>query len=221
MSTTTLLIERDTAWVHLVQPMMATCTVEEWNHPAHRLAAIERAWRVGVANIRSEDLEFVCPHPVVLYFHPTSGDLVAADIRQRDDLPHRFINPRTGRPTVLPGADIHKRIRTTYGSWAEGPFPHLDVESVRANPNPMDDIEVQRIRAQNSALRTAIDAAFTDADYAPFLAQRYEPGDLVDFRIRGVFRRRELRVLESRQTGEDAKLITSEGVVELDKDEAA
>ena len=83
---------------------------------------------------------------------------------------------------------------------------------------PSDNRSVQQMRSQNRALRELVDRALGPANYAPMprtLVVNDEPDGVVDFRIRGVFRRRDYRVLVSQQdAGQGSKILTSEGVIE-------
>lgn len=205
-----LFIERDAEYVLVERKIRHHCTVDEWNSQPHRQAAIAEAWRLA-DNIRSEGDYLVTPSPVTLYRDPLSGAIVCADIQTPQDSGPKWITAdgtRLVRPPVLLGLI---RERTTYAVWAEGPLFYTGDHEAMAAPDPLRDQELQRIRHQNSWLRAAINDALEPA-LDPISKDIGSPG-LVDFRVRGIFRRRAPRVLETRQdTGGsalngDAKLI--------------
>lgn len=196
--------------------MLGTMTRGEWDDPAHRRAAIAQAWKAAIAGLRSQGLEFYTAAPVLLYRDPADGVVAYADIRERAEHRHRLIDPMgfdlilaPASPSGLPWV-VEK---TTYHHWAEGPLPHLDPELETA-PTPTDDPDVQRLRHQNRWLRELVDRALSPANYAQQPRSIKPAAGLVDFRIRGVFKRRDFRVLESKQAGSE-KMLTAEGVVDL------
>lgn len=217
MPQTALFIENDIAWVPVIRKLRGECTLEEWNTPAHRDAAVARVWRDGIANIRSEDEFFITHHPVVLYLRRSDQQLLAADIRQKRSDPPCFIDAK-GLPlfhTYLPPSDV-VRVKTTYAHWAEGPLPHYEGE-VSAAPTPDTDRELQYLLNQNSAIREAVEKAMGPGDYADQSLVFDSSKGMVDFRVRGFFKRREYRQLQSKQVEDSlGKLITHDGIVDMD-----
>lgn len=178
-------VERDRRYVAVIRRIRGSCPREEWDHPAHRRAAIDRAWEAAERALRLEGYELLTPAPVVVPI--------------RDQMTGGVIG----------------HWRTTYRHWAEGPLPHLDTSPV---PLPPLSDEVQQARAENSAVRERLDALLVGAQVAPPPRQVFDDG-WVDFRIKGVFRRADYRVLRSLQSGEDAKLLLEGGGVEDGYDE--
>ena len=214
-SSPTLYVERDTAWLLVRRRMVGTMTRLEWDEPSHRLAALKAAWTAAQAAMRSNDEEFVAHAPIVLYRHPLTGVVACADIDRGTG--QELISP-TGRSLASvphpPQGMSWTRERTTYATWAEGPLPHRVYDMPDA-PTPFQDRSVQQLRHQNSALRDLIDGALGPANYADMTRETPTLDDLVDFRIRGVFRRKDYRVLVSKQdAGRGSKILTEDGVVE-------
>lgn len=218
--TTALFIERDASYVNVVRKLRGTMTREEWEHPGYRQAALDAAWTKALAGIREWDASasLVSPLPVTLYLSPVTGAVLVADIRRTANQPIWISATGANHliPPVMPSGTIIKR--TSYAKWCEGPLPHISPDMLDA-PTPEQDPEVQRLMAQNSALRDALQSQFTPANYAP-LPRQYDPMsslDLVDFRFRGVFRVRDFQVLDSKQAT-SAKLKTSDGMLDLGED---
>lgn len=211
---TALYVERDPSYLLVRRRLLGTMTRAEWDSPAQRQAALERWWARAKQAIRVEDEEFVTECPVVLYRHPIDGTVHYADIREQPHHPPKLITP-TGAPLPrTPASNGLVRHNTSYRSWAEGPLPHIEPDMVAA-PTPLDDPIVQTIRAQNSALRELIDGALGPANYAAMPRLTPTTEHQVDFCLRGVFRRRDYRVLRSLQDAAlGSKIITSEGVIE-------
>ncbi len=209
-----LYVERDASYLLVRRRLLGTMTRAEWDSPAQRQAALDRWWDLAKRAIRVEDEEFVTECPVVLYRHPIGGTVLYADIREQPGHPPKLITP-TGQP--LPrqpaGAGL-VRHNTSYASWAEGPLPHIEPDLVAA-PTPFDDPTVQAIRSQNRALRDLIDGALGPANFAAMPRLTPTTEHQVDFCIRGVFRRRDFRVLRSLQDEAlGSKILTTEGVIE-------
>lgn len=213
---TSLYVERDRAYVLVRRRLVGTMTRAEWDTPAHRAAGIAAAWTAGIAAIRVDGLEFVAHAPIILYRHPLTGVVACADIALPGAARH-LIRPEGERLTRLPHAPRGfgwTRERTTYATWAEGPLPHR-VYDMDAAPTPHDDRVVQALRHQNAALRRLIDGALGPAEFADTARSMPTTDDLVDFRLRGVFRRPDFRVLVSKQDAErGSKIVTSDGIVE-------
>ena len=214
-STPALYVERDRAYVTVRRRLVGTMTRAEWDDVAHRATSLQAAWTAGIAAIRVDGEEFVTHAPLMLYRHPIGGAVVCADIGQ--GVARHLIAP-TGetmaRVPSPPRGLTWVRERTTYATWAEGPLPHRTYD-MDAAPTPHDDRIVQELRHQNRALREMIDAALGPAEFADAARPMPTTDDLVDFRIRGVFRRLDFRVLVSKQdAGRGSKLITADGIVE-------
>ena len=210
-----LFVERDTAWLLVRRRMVGTMTRLEWDKPVHRVAALQATWTAAQAAMRVNDEEFVTHAPVVLYRHPLTGAVACADIDRGAG--RELITP-TGKPLERlphpPQGMTWTRERTTYATWAEGPLPHRVYDMPEA-PTPFGDRAVQQLRHQNGALRDLIDGALGPAEFADMTRDTPTLDDLVDFRIRGVFRRRDYRVLVSKQDSEQgSKILTPDGMVE-------
>lgn len=209
-----LFVEADRRTILVRRRIKHHCTREEWANPASRAAKIAEAWRLTAATIRAEGETLVSPSPVTLYRDPLTGAVVCADIR----LPHHagpvWINAR-GNALLLPPLLVGlRRERTTYEHWAEGPLVYTgDHAAVSAASDPLTVQSLQRVRHQNAALREKIDAA-SGPLFDPVALDAGHP-EFVDFRVRGVFERSDLRTLQSKQTGEAAKLILADGTVEI------
>lgn len=217
-SGTVLHVVADQTYLHVGRRLIGTCTREEWASPSHRRLAIARAWDQAVKAIRAEDEEFVSWRIVTLYHDPLApngtDDVYLADI-SLPGMPATWITPM-GRPVLVPDRLVLARCikeRTSYARWAEGPLPHVTHDPIAA-PTPDDDRDVQWLRHQNSALRDLIDTALAPSEWAP-LANDAGDDALVDFRIRGVFRRQDYSQLISKQTGEVSGLLIGGGTVEV------
>lgn len=198
-SGTALHVERDRSYVVARRSLRGTCTRDEWNSPAHRRLAIARAWEKAVAALKSEGEELVSFSPVTLY-RDADGTVVCADVT----LPggdRKYVAP-DGTPLLASPATLalYRRERTTYARWAEGPLPHLSLDMAAA-PTPDDDRDLQYVRHQNAGLRALIDGALGPAEWAPRANTVVDDG-LVDFRIRAVIRRPDIRRFDSKQTGQ-------------------
>lgn len=212
---TALYVERDPSYLIVRRRLIGTMTRAEWDHPALRQAALDTWWERGIKAIRVEDEEFVTYCPVTLYCDPFTGEVGFADLGH--GRVHQWISS-TGEPLIPPPAWVHSRtwtrLNTSYRTWAEGPLPHVEPDTVPAL-TPLDDPDVQAIRSQNSALRQLIDGALGPANFADMPRLMPTTEHLVDFRMRGVFRRRDYRVLRSLQDeAQGSKILTTEGVIE-------
>lgn len=212
-SGTVLHVERDASYILVCRVLVGTCTREEWDRPEHRRLTIARAWQHAADALRVEDEELVAPLPVTLY-RDHMGRVVCADI-SLPGRPRKLVTPE-GRPAVATPADLAlARVeRTTYAHWAEGPLPHLDLD-MRQATTPDTDRDIQYLRHQNRALMELIDASMSPSEWAPEANTVQADDGLVDFRMRGVFRRRDYRQLVSKQTGEASGLLLSDGYHEV------
>ena len=204
---TALFVEADRKTIRVRRRIKHHCTEAEWYDPIHRQARIDEAWRLTADTIRAEGETFLFPSPVTLYRDPLTGRVLFADIQ----LPHqggpRWIDTQ-GRPLlVAPFTAGLVRESTTYAVWAEGPLPYFGAHEALAPPDPLQDRHLQRIRHQNRHLRSRID---------PAIAPSFDPialdaghDEYIDFRIRGIFERDDLRTINSMQTGEAAKLVVA------------
>jgi hypothetical protein len=82
-----------------------------------------------------------------------------------------------------------------------------------AAPDPFQNRDLQRVRHQNRHLRDRIDAAIAPSLDPVALDAGHD--EYVDFRVRGIFERSDLRVLQSKQTGEATKLLLADGTIEI------
>lgn len=208
-----LFVEADRKVIRVRRRIVHHCTREEWAHPALRAAKLAEAWRLTAANIRSEGETLVAPSPVVLYRDPLSGEVLFADIQ----LPHhgtpRWIDTQ-GRPLLLAPSTLGLvREPTTYAYWAEGPLPYRGEHEAIAAPDPLADRHLQWVRNRNAALRAAIDAAIVPS-FDPIALDAGHP-EYVDFRVRAICERSDLRTIASKQTGEAAKLVLADGTIEI------
>lgn len=205
-SGTALHVIADAEYITVCRSLIGTCTREEWDNPSYRRLAIARAWERAVTAIRADDEEFVSFLPVTLYRHPVSNAVVLADI-SLPGKPSRLITPEGKRVLAAP-ADLALLLpqRTTYARWAEGPLPHVSLEMQQA-ATPDEDRDIQYLRHQNRALRELIDGALGPAEWAATPNDAAHDDGLVDFRIRGAFRRQELRRFVSKQTGDVSALV--------------
>jgi hypothetical protein len=208
-----LFVEADRKVIRARRGIKHHCTREEWSNPARRLAKIAEAWRLTAANIRAEGETLVSPAPVILYRHPITGQVALIDLIVAGPTGIRW---RTATGAALVGTPLTLGLvheETTYGVWAEGPLPYFgDHASVEA-PDPLQDRHLQRIRHQNRYLREKIDAAIEPSFDPIALDAGHE--EYVDFRVRGIFERYDLRTLQSKQTGEAAKLVLADGTIEI------
>jgi hypothetical protein len=206
-------VQADPTYLHVSRKMRGVCSKAQWRDPVYRQEALDRWWRVAIDGLRSRGYEFVVERPVTLYRSPTTGAVLYADIRQSVAGSPELIWP-DGKPCLLPPRSPLVIQRTSYRKWAEGPLPHFELDLVPAQ-TPDDDEDLQRVRAQNSAIREAVDAALAlNPAHWSDLPQSVNPDtDLVDFIIRGVFRRKDLQPLRSLQTGGDAKLRLTDGTL--------
>lgn len=208
-----LFVEADRRTILVRRRIKHHCTREEWANPARRLAKIAEAWRLTADTIRSEGETFVSPSPVTLYRHPATGAVVCADIALPSDRAPRWIDTY-GYPLVFPPLLVGLvREQTTYAEWAEGPLDYTGAHEAVAGPDPLQDRELQRVRHQNRHLREKIDAAIAPSFDPIALDAGHE--EFIDFRVRGIFERLDLRTIQSKQTGEAAKLILADGVIEI------
>ena len=212
-----LYVERDPSYVLVRRRMIGTMTRAEWDAPQHRETAIRAAWLKAIDGLRGDGEHFVVEAPVVLYRHPTAGTVVAADVTPMGAR-RQIISSTGARLADIPPPPLGLRWvveRTSYARWAEGPLPHRSYDMEPA-PSRSRDRALQEVRHRNRALRDLIDRALGPAELADVAWTM--PSDisaLVDFRIRGVFRRRDYRVLVSKQDAErGSKIILSDGIVE-------
>lgn len=213
---TALYVERDSSHLLVRRRMLGTMTRAEWDAPALRQAALDRCWTMAERAIRSEDEELVSAALVALYCHPINGAVVCANINPgagRAQWVDPLGNPLARLPIEPTGLGWVRR-NTTYRAWAEGPLPHIEPDMLPAR-SPLDDPDIQAMRGQNGRLRDLIDASLGPANFAPMPREMPTTEHLVDFRIRGVCKRRDFRVLRSLQDeGLGSKILTSEGIVE-------
>lgn len=219
MTKTALFIERDATYVTIVRKLRGTMTREEWDQPAFRQAQITAHWQKALADIREWDAtaEFITPLPVTLYVSPVTGAVTVADIGRESGKPI-WITPLGMNLLAAPDLTHTVIRRTTYAHWAEGPLRHVELGLVDA-PTPAHDPEIQRLRAQNSSVRKLIDDVLkNDAswDQAPRQWSPSDDLDLVDFRIRGVFRVKDFQPMDSKQAT-SAKLRVKDGVLDLNE----
>ena len=208
-----LFVEADHKVILVRRRIKHHCTREEWDIPARRLAKIAEAWRLTQDTIRSEGETLVTPAPVTLYRDPLSGAVVCADIQLPQDGRPRWIDAQ-GHPILFPPALFGlRRERTTYAEWAEGPLVYTGEHAAVAAPDPLQDRDLQRVRHQNAALRERIDAAIMPS-FDPVALDAGHP-EYVDFRVRGIFERPDLRTIQSKQTGEATRLVLAEGTIEI------
>lgn len=209
----TLFVEADRRTVLVRRRIVHHCTREEWASPAHRAAKIAECWRLTQANIRSEGETLLTPSPVVLYRDPLTSEVVCADIQMPGDTRPRWIDAQ-GRPLLFPPLLMGLvRERTTYADWAEGPLDYTGDHEAVAAPDPLQDRHLQMIRHQNRHLKAKIDAAIAPS-FDPIALDAGHP-EYVDFRVRAICERLDLRTLHSKQTGEAAKLILADGTIEI------
>lgn len=208
-----LFVEADRKTILVRRRIKHHCTREEWNNPAQRAARIAEAWRLTAANIRAEGETLVAPAPVTLWRAPFSGRVVYADIRLPSDTTARWIDA-SGVPLLFPPFLFGLvSEQTTYAEWAEGPLVYTGNHAAVAAADPLRDRDLQRVRNQNRHLREKIDAAIAPS-FDP-VALDAGHAEYVDFRVRGIFERSDLRTLQSKQTGEAAKLILADGTIEI------
>ena len=214
---TAIYVERDPSYLLVRRRMVGTMTRAEWDSPALFQAALDRWWALAKRAIRVEDEEFVTEQPVTVYRQPGTGRVVFADIRMERRGPPSLITP-DGRPLASwpaePSGQGWLHHNTSYAAWAEGPLPHTEPDMGPAL-TPLDDPEVQAVRSQNRALRDLIDGALSPTNYAQAARERPTTENIVDFRIRGIFRRRDYKVLRSLQDEAlGSKVVTSDGIIE-------
>jgi hypothetical protein len=206
-------VQEDPTYLHVSRKMRGTCTREQWRDHVYRQEALDRWWKVAIEGLRSRGYDFVVERPVTLYRSPRSGAVLYADIRQTIAGAPHLIWP-DGKACLLPPQGPVVIQRTSYRKWAEGPLPHIELDLLPAK-TPDDDDDVQRVRAQNRALREAIDAALAlnPAQWSGMAQTVRADLDLVDFVIRGIFRRADYQPLRSLQTQSHAKLRLPDGTV--------
>ncbi len=213
---TSLYVERDSSHLLVRRRMVGTMTRVEWDSPELRQAALNRCWAMAERAIRSEDEELVSAGLVALYCHPISGEVAYANVNSGQALA-QWIDP-LGNPLwkmpVEPTGLGWVRRNTTYRSWAEGPLPHVEPDMLPAR-SPLEDPELQAVRAQNASIRDLIDGSLGPANFAQTARLMPTTEHQVDFRIRGICKRLEYRVLRSLQDEElGSKILTSEGIIE-------
>lgn len=193
---TLLHVERDRTYSLVRRRLRASCPRDQWFSIAGRREALARAIPLGIAAVQSDGPhEFVAPCPVTVVISPVGQQVVYADISLPGG-PPELVYPDGRRLTFAPVVPSALRWRTTYAEWAEGPLPHVELMD-DDEPDPLPD-SIQRIRHQNAALRARIDAAL-EGQRGP-VARNADP-NLVDFRIRLIFKCPSPRILESRQGG--------------------
>lgn len=210
---TALFVEADRRTILVRRRIKHHCTREEWDNPARRAAKIAEAWTLTQSAIRAEGERFLHPSPVTLYRDVLSGAVVVADISLPHDAAPRLIYP-DGTPVLFtPVLAGLVRERTTYAHWAEGPLPYFGNHAAVAAPDPLQDRHLQQIRHRNRHLREKIDAAIAPS-FDP-IALDAGDDEYVDFRVRGIFERDDLRTIQSKQTQEATRLIVADGTVEI------
>lgn len=206
---TTLFVERDAARVRIIRKVVGTCTLDEWDNPSRRQAAIDGLWRVLATTIRSENQTLIGPLPVIVWADPLTGrDVLAHNGRAWIDATG---NPILGQPST---AGLVKR-RTTYAHWAEGPRIYAGDHAPEAAPSPLLDRQLQEVRSRNRWLRELIDPAI-EASFDP-VAKDGGQDDLVDFRVRAIVEADDYRVLVSKQTGDAAAILDDGDTIGLDE----
>ena len=211
-SGTALFVEADRRTIMVRRRIKHHCTREEWDSLPLRQAKISEALRLAV-NIRSEGETLIGPSPVTLYRDPISGTVLFADIHMPHDPGPRWIDPQGYRLLFSPLTLGLIREDTTYATWAEGPLDYMGDHAAAAAPDPLQDRALQRVRHQNAALREKIDAAIAPSFDPIALDAGHE--EYVDFRIRVICQRLDLKTLASKQTGEAAKLVLADGTIEI------
>lgn len=207
-SGTALHVLRDAEYIVYTRSLVGTCTRDEWDRPAYRRLAIARAWERAVSAIRAENETFVAFAPVTLYCDPQTGAVHFADISLPGATTPKLVTANGTRVVSAPAnlAAAFTIQRTTYARWAEGPLPHVSLDTQRG-PTPDDDRDIQYLRHQNASLRALIDGALGPAEWADVPHDSRVDDGLVDFRIRGAFGRQELRRFDSKQTGDVSALV--------------
>lgn len=202
-----LFVERDREVTHVIRRLKHHCTVEAWNNPLQRAAAIAECWRLS-SSIRSEGQTLVSPLPVTLYADPVSGDVLYAYVHT-SEASGKWIDPKTGATLLCVSTVGLVKQATSYATWAEGPLPYTGELDGQAPPDPFADRDLQAARHKNRWLRAAIDEAAAPAlDAIPHdLWAGSAATGFVDFRVRGLFSQPQVRVLESKQADGDAKLV--------------
>lgn len=204
-----LFVERDKARVRIIRKVVGTCTLEEWEHPARRLAAIGGLWQALAETIRSERQTLIGPLPVIVWADPLTGkDVLAHNGRSWIDARG---NPILGQPVTFGLVKRH----TTYAQWAEGPRLYVGDHEPEVAPSPLLDRHLQEVRAQNRWLRDAIDAAI-EPSFDP-VAKDGGKDDIVDFRVRAIVEADDYRVLVSKQTGDAAAILDDGDTIGLDE----
>ena len=201
-SRTALFVERDSAPRVIRRRIVHSCTLEEWNSPAHRSAAIAECWGIAIKNMRADNETFMAPSPVTLYCD-LAGRVKYADISLPNSNQPIWIDA-LGRNIFSPKIEALIPRRTTYMEWAEGPLPYRGDSPMDA-PDPLLDRNLQYIRNQNSSLRAVIDSALVASRDS--IARDVQWNGVIDFRVRGIFELPPLRAMESKQAGGDAKVI--------------
>jgi hypothetical protein len=205
-------VEADRKTILVRRRIKHHCTRDEWANPVQRQARIAECWRLTADTIRSEGETMLSPSPVVLY-RTVTGTVLYADIRLPADRGPRWIDPQ-GVPLLFPPILFGLlREETTYAHWAEGPLDYMGDHAAVAAPDPFADRDLQRVRHQNAALRAKIDAAVAPSLDPIALDAGHD--EFIDFRVRGIFERSDLRTIESKQTGEAARLILADGAIEI------
>lgn len=206
---TALFVQRD-AQYHLVRRRLrGTCTREQWDNPRWRQAAIDRAWAAGIDAVRDDGLEFVCPAPVTLIYG--GGSLICADIRLGPKQPPMWVYPDGRKMPLPPLLNFATVRRTTYKHWAEGPLIHVELMSSPKAMNAADKRAIDSL--PNAALREAATKALAVTAYSAEAQDAPDMRDLVDFRIRGIFKAKDYTVLASKQSDQGSKLVLPDGSV--------
>jgi hypothetical protein len=206
---TALFVQRDTSY-HLVRRRLrGTMTRDQWDNPQWRRAAIEATWQGAIAAVRDDNQEFVMPAPVTLFY--AGNSLLCADIRLSPSAPPKYIRP-DGRPMVLaPVLAMSTVHHTTYKQWAEGPLIHIEIMQPTTTLSADDQRAIDSL--PNAALRERALAAVGVTGYSAEAQDAPDMNNLVDFRIRGIFKTKDYTVLESKQSSQGSKLLLGDGSV--------
>lgn len=206
---TALFVQRDTSY-HLVRRRLrGTCTREQWDNPQWRKAAIDRAWTAGIQAVRDDDAEFVMPAPLTLFY--AGGGLLGADIRLSPASAPMYITPDGRRMAIPPIPALCTVYHTTYKHWAEGPLIHIEIMAPTRALSADDRRAIDAL--PNAALRERALAALPETAYSAEAQTAPDMRDLVDFRIRGIFKAKDYTVLASLQSTQGSKLVLPDGSV--------
>lgn len=205
---TALFVQRDTSY-HLVRRRLrGSMTRDQWDNPSWRSAAIETAWSAAIEAVRADELEFVMPSPVTLFF---SGDaLYCADVRLPGGAP-QYIYPDGRSMTNPPFTLMCTSRRTTYKTWVEGPLIHIQLTPHTKRLSPDDQRAIDSL--PNAALRDRALAAISVTGSSAEAQDAPDMRDVVDFGLRGIFKTKDYTVLTSKQSDQGSKLVLPDGTV--------